>query len=210
MQEAAFIDHVCEPMIRAQKMRTTEGVAAWIAYSTWLKQMGKKVPPQSSFLSSRFFQSFMKFAGFVQQVKTINVEQYIHHMVKHGIQPVIWTSEPIYSEWVRSNITERSPIKQVQSSSLFLLKQAEEKGVDVGDLFYHITAPEVGDWVQTGRVTPWLLLVSTKFKLWFGELDADDRDQLARIINPAEWHERLKGNPNTIVKIKEIAKEIGW
>jgi hypothetical protein len=209
MREAAYIDHVCTQMQRHQKMKTSEGVAAWIAYSTWLKVQGKKVPPQTSFLSSHYYQSFIKFASFVQQVKTLDIEEYIRHMVKNNIQPVIWTHNAIYGEWIRANSVERSPLKAVQKSCVFLLDVAEEKNVPIEQLFENCSSPEVGNWIATGQVSPWLLLNSNSFKQWWSQLDDDDKQQLSKIISPSEWMARIKSNPTTVQKIKPMVAEMG-
>jgi len=209
MREAAFLDHVCQQMQRAHKMKTSEGVAAWLAYGSWLKFMGKKVPPQSGFISSRFYQSFIKFAAFVQATKLPNVESYIRHMVKYDIPPVIWTSDPIYNEWVRVNSTERSPSKLVQASALYLCKVAEVQNCDVAEVFSNTTSSEVGQWIRNGDVSPWLLLTSTKFKQWYAGLDEDDRDHLARVLDIEEWADKIRSNPNTVTKTKAIVAEMG-
>lgn len=209
MREAAFIDHICQQMQRAHKLKTSEGMAAWLTYSAWLKVMGKKVPPQSGFISSRFYQSFVKFAAFCQSTKLPNVESYIRHMVKFDIPPVIWTSAAIYDEWVRVNTTEKSPLKLVQAAAVYLCKVAETQNCDVAEIFDHTTSGEVSQWIRNGDVSPWLLLTSTKFKQWFANLDDDDRDHISRVLDIAEWVEKIKSNPNTVTRTKAIVAEMG-
>lgn len=209
MREAAYLDHVCQQMQRTQQMKSTEGVAAWMAYSSWLKFMGKKVPPQSGFISSKFFQSFIKFAAFCKTTRLPNVESYIRHMVKYDIPPVIWTSSAIYTEWVRVNSTERSPSKLVQQTAVFLCNAAEKQQCDVSEIFSHTTSGELSQWIREGNVSPWLLLTSTKFKTWYKTLDDDDKDNMARVVDVAEWIEKLQANPNTVAKTKAIVAELG-
>lgn len=208
-QESSFLDHCCMQMQRAQQMKTTEGMAAWLSYSTWLKFMGKKVPPQTGFISSKFYQSFVKFAGFVKDTKLPNVDSYIRHMVKHDIPPVIWTHSSMYEEWVRVNSAERSPAKLVQTSAIFLCKVAEEQQVDVADVFVNTTSGEISQWIRNGDVSPWLLLTSTKFKQWFQQLDELDRDNMAKVLDVEEWMDKIRANPNTIAKTKAIVAELG-
>lgn len=208
MQEQAFLDHVCVPMQRTHKLKTTEGVAAWLAYSAWLKYKGKKIPPQQAFISSQFYQSFIKFAEFCRSVKNLNMENYVRHMVKYDIAPVIWTHAAIYGEWIRAN-DEQPPLKSVQATTLYLLEYCDGQKIDIANLFDNVGSTTITDWVLTGRVSPWLLFGSTKFKRWFGELDDNDKSFLSDALNPAEWGERLKGNPNTLVQIKSIVAELG-
>ncbi len=209
LRESAFIDHVCVPMQRHQKMKTSEGVAAWMAYSTWIKSMGKKVPPQSGFLTSRFYQSFIKFAEFVRSVKTLDVEQYVRYMVKLDIPPVIWTHDAIYEEWVRVTSIERSPIKNVQLTTLFLLNYCDKHEIDISAVFQHITCPQLTEWIKTSTVSPWFLLGSVQFKSWMKLLDDDEKRYLTDVLNPSEWMEKIKSNPNTMTKIKQIVAELG-
>ena len=196
-------------MQRAQKMKTNEGVAGWLSYCTWLKCMGKKVPPQAGFISSRFYQSFIKFAAFCQATKLPNVDSYIRHMVKHDVPPVIWTHTSIYEEWIRVSTTEKSPVKLVQTSAIFLCKVAEQQHCDVAQIFDHTTSGEVSQWIRAGSVSPWLLLTSTKFKQWFKDLDADDKDSMTTVLDVEEWIDKIKANPNTVSKTKAVVAELG-
>jgi hypothetical protein len=209
LREAAYLDHVCTQMQRHQKMKTSEGMSAWIAYGLWMKAMGKKVPPQASFTVSQYYQSFIKFAALVQQVKTIDMEEFIRHMVKLGIPPVIWTNNAIYEEWIRSSTEERSPLKAVKQSCLFLLNLADRAEINVEEIFDHITSPQVSDWIRTGKVTPWLLFNSQKFKSWYTGLEEDDKDELSKVLDPSEWMEKIRSNPNTVPTIRKIVVEMG-
>lgn len=209
MREGAFLDHVCTQMQRHQKMKTPDGVSAWMAYSTWIKAQGKKVPPQTGFLSSRFYQSFIKFAEFVRITKTINIEQFVQHMVKLDIPPVIWTHDAIYTEWIRSTTAEKSPLKIVKQSTMFLMSHAEDNGFDIDQLFSHVSSSEVSDWIQTSKISPWFLLGSSKFKNWYATLDADDKNYFSRAFNPSEWIEKVRSNPKTMTTIKAIVAELG-
>jgi len=190
-------------------MKTPDGVAAWLAYSAWLKCMGKKVPPHTSFLVSKFYQSFIRFAEFVREVRTINVDRYVQNMVKNDVPPVVWTNPAIYAEWVRSQQVERPPMKVVESTTLFLLEHSDKNGFDVAELFDKVTCPEVTEWIRTGVVSPWFLLGSSKFKQWFAALDDGDRQFLTDVLDPSEWLTKLKNNPNTLTKIKAIVAELG-
>lgn len=196
-------------MQRAQKMKTSEGVTAWMHYCTWLKAMGKKVPPQTGFIASKFYQSFIKFAAFCQSTRLPNVDSYIRHMVTHDIPPVIWTHTAMYEEWIRSTTTEKSPAKLVQSSAMFLCNAAEEHDCDVTDIFAHVTSSEVSQWIRNGDVSPWLLLTSSKFKLWYKDLDEDDKDNMSKVLDVEEWVDKIRSNPNTITRTKAIVIELG-
>ncbi len=209
MRETAYIEHVCLQMQRSQKMKTADGVSAWVAYTIWLKAKGLKVPPQTSFLTSKFYQSFIKFAEFVRQVKTINVEQYVINMVKHGIPPVIWTHDSIYSEWIRSTTEEKSPIKQVQNTAMFLMQYAEEQGFDISELFKHVTLPLFVHWLESRQISMWFMLGSKCFKQWQAALDGEDREYLSTKFSVEEWLQKVRNNPNTMEKIKAIVHEMG-
>lgn len=209
VMESAFLDHVCTQMQRSYKMKTTEGMAAWLTYAAWIKAQGRKVPPQAGFLTSKFYQSFIKFAEFARSVKNIDVERYVRDMVKLNIPPVIWTNTAIYDEWVRTSTKETSPIKLVQSSTLFILSYCDDNKIDVSDLFTIVNSPELSQWVRAGNVSPWLLFGSPKFREWLSKLDEEDRKNVMRVMDPTEWLPKLKANPNTLAKIKQIVTEVG-
>jgi hypothetical protein len=195
-------------MQRAQKMKTTEGMSAWMAYCTWMKLQGRKIPPQTTFIESRYYQSLIKFAGFVQSIPTIDVDDYIRLMIKLAMQPAIWTHPDVYKMYIKSTKQE-SPIKQVQNSTLFIMSECDKANVDISEFFQNTPCPQLIQWVRENDVTPWLLLVSTKFKQWYGGLDEDDQERVNGVIDIENWTTKIRNNPTVVQTAKSILVELG-
>lgn len=209
IRESAFLEHVCVPMQRHHKMKTAEGVSAWMAYCTWVKARGQRVPPQSGFLSSHYYQSFIKFAEFVKLMKTIQVEPYIYDMVSQGLSPVIWTNDEVYQQWLRKTTAEKSPTKLAQQTASFLMDYAEDNNVELSKVFTEITAPLFAEWLDMGKISLWFMFGSNVFKQWFQDLEEEERAFLCTKFSVPEWITKLKNNPTTMVKIKAIVAEMG-
>jgi hypothetical protein len=195
-------------MQRAQKMKTTEGMTAWLAYSTWMKFQGRKVPPQTTFLESRYYQSLVKFAAFMHSIPTIDMDSYIRLMIKLNMQPAIWAHPDVYKMYIKSTKRE-SPIKQVQEATLFIMEFCDKEGYSISEFFQSITCPQLVQWIRDNDVTPWLLLVSTKFKQWYAALDEDDQDAINAIIDIDNWAQKIRNSPEVVKQTKGILAELG-
>lgn len=208
VNEAMFLEHVCTQMQRAQQMKTTEGMAAWIAYTTWMKLQGRKVPPQTSFIESKFYQSLIKFAGFVKTIPSLDMEDYIRHMIKLTMPPAIWTHGDVYKMYIKATKKE-SPIKQIQNSTMFIMKVCDEDDVPIDQFFANLPCPQLIQWIDNNDITPWILLVSTKFKRWYAGLDEDDQDRVNTAIDIDNWGTKIRNNPEVVQQSKDILLELG-
>lgn len=208
-REDRYFDHECKLMKRDEEFRTPSGQAAWSFYQHWLTLQRRMVPAFESFLSSKYYNSFIKFARFVQQVQIPDTDLFIQLMKDKDISPVLWTNDQVYASYIEYLDRTVPPLKQSEISINTLLEYADNHKIDVSGVFGVMTPGEIIDLLSKRKLSPWLLLFSTKFKeLYMNKASPEQKIKMDTLIRHEYWSKKLKKHqPDTLV-IKKYVQEL--
>jgi hypothetical protein len=213
--ESVFMKHFCEPKRRTQELMSPTGQAAFGYYNAWMKMRRYTQQTSSTFIESKFFKTFVKFAQMVIDANIGDPEKYMELMVAGSIDPTLWCRQSAYAlylEWADKN---SDPIEDVQASINYLFDICEKEDIltsegapDIRRIFAHLGVQRIFALVRQKRITPWLLFNATSFKPILEQLDSGERAALNRIINAEYWSKKFTMNKSVVASIKEIATEI--
>lgn len=209
VKEYAFLEHRCKQMIRLEEFKTPIGQSAWQHYQMWMRQQQHMIPPPSSFLASRYFRTFINFVKFSTSVHLPFIDKFIWLMIHKKYPPTIWTNDDVYAIYIEFLDLKASPFDQVQLSIQTLMKLADNGNVDVSSVFDVITPTNMIQLLRTRRLSPWLLLFSSKFKVWFVNNTSNEQKMiLESIIRPDYWSDRIDENVEDVDNIKLFVAEM--
>lgn len=208
VSEDRFLRHRCKQMIRDEQLRTPIGQAAWIYYQKWMKVYHRQVPRSSSFLRSKFFSSFIRFAEFVKKVHLPDPDTFIWLMKEKDISPTIWNNDQVYAIYLEFLDRKGDPKKHAEITVDTLFKVAEAGECQVGDVFEIFTPTEVIQLLRERRISPWILLNSKKFMKFFVCSSAEERIVMESIIRPNYWAEKFRKRPKDVEMMRKIVSEL--
>jgi len=201
--------HRCKAMIRAEEFRTVEGQAAWRYYQAWMKAYRRMVPRDRSYLKSKYFNSFMRFATFVKKMKIPDTDAFIWLMKEKDISPTIWTNDQVYSLYLEFMDRKVSPKRHAEITINTLFDEADEREIDVSEIFNNITPNELINLLRRRQVSPWFLLNSKKFKEFFiKSTSSEEKIIMGSIIKHHYWKKKFEDNPNDVKHMQLYAKEL--
>lgn len=206
--EHNYMDHVCKQMIRDKEIRTPIGQAAWNMYQTWMRAQRKAVPKIQTFLESRYYATFVKNAKFVQKVGIPDVDVFIRYMVENKMPPALWKNDEIYASFLQHIDNRQSPEQQAKTTIEYLFKVADDIGVDVSEVFDHMTAEDIIPLLRRRQISPWILLASSKFKALVQRATDEQKMILSTMIKPDVWKRKKQENPTASEKMKVYVKEL--
>ena len=196
-------------MARDEEFRTVEGQAAWMYYKAWMKAHRRIVPKDKSYLKSKFFNSFMRFAAYVKKMKIPDTDAFIWLMKEKDISPTIWTNEKVYTLYLEFMDRKVAPKRHAEITINTLFDEAEDRQIAVSDIFDHFTANELIILMRRRQVSPWFLLNSKKFKRFF--IHSTTREEqiiMESIIRPQYWQQKFTDNPEEVKNIQIYVKEL--
>ncbi len=206
--EDRYLRHRCKQMIRKEEVETILGQTAWFHYQAWMRAQHHLIPHIKSFLHSKFYSPFMRFAKFAKDVRIPDPDLYIKQMVALDMQPVLWTNDQVYVAFLEHMDRKVPANKNAQITIETLFDYADALGCDIGDVFSKIDANECIQLMRQRKLSPWLLLHIDKFKQFYAQLSRDQKIVLETIIRPKYWSEKLKNNPEIVEQMKRFVKEL--
>lgn len=209
VHEERFLRHRCKYIKRHEQFNTALGQAAWFYYQEWMKAQKRRVPKSRSFIHSRYFNTFIRFAQFVKQVAMPKPETFVWLMKEYDIPPSMWTHDQVYAKYLEYLDHKCDPYQLAQVTINTLFDVADAAGCDVQQVFEQLTPNEVIQLLRQRRLSPWILLVSQRFTQFFkNHCNSDQRITIESIIRPSHWKQKFADNPQTVEHMKQYAREL--
>jgi len=201
--------HRCKAMQRDDQIKTPLGQTAWSYYQKWMKSHRRQIPSIETFLTSKFYTAFIKFAQFAQKVGLPDIDTFIWYMKEKNIPPVIWVNNDIYASYIEFVDTKSDPNKQATRTIEYLFRLAEEYQVDVSEIFDYLVPNDVILMLHRRQISPWILLHSKKFKQFLINKTTDqERIAMEAIIRPAYWADKKTKHPEIVAQMKKYVHEL--
>lgn len=208
-REKAYLKHECKKMKRIKAHRTPLGQQAYNLYKKWLTFQGKTAPPPETFITSRFYNSFMRIAEFVKKTKLASVDIFIKVMVEKTYEPVLWLRDDVYTFYLTYMQTQVSPLKQADISVMWLYKIADAAEVDVSEVFTVLSDTELLSLIRQQKISPWILFSSKEFEKRMRNTSDVYRSHYMALLRPDYWKRRFKKDPKTKELMREITQAMG-
>lgn len=200
--ESRMQAHKCTRMKREEELKTRTGQRAWAYYREWMHCSNRRVINIESFLESRYYPSFMRFAKYIKDLHISHPNDFIKLMVDKDYMPSMWTSSEIYSIYLEGYDRRVSPQDQVADSINSIDNACEDKGVETKDFFNTITPSELINLLRKKKISPWLLLRSNKFIEMHNKRFSQEQKLIMRtFMHVPVWKKRFKDNQPFVHKV---------
>lgn len=209
VNEDRFLKHKCKTMERVEAQNTIIGQTAYKQYCLWMKLYKRNKPKLETFLQSKFYGTFIKFAEYTIQMKLPDVEAFIQLMIEKDFSPYLWMNDKVYNLYLERLDRKSTPIKQASITCNTLINLADDNNVDVKDVFSVLTINEVMQLIRERKLSPWILLASTKFKQLVLRSTLEEQKILEDLIRPIYWKVKFSNNPDTVKTMKQLVAEMG-
>lgn len=209
VQENAFLKHTCRPKQRLDQMKTPLGQAAYLFYAKWMFATKRSVPTRETFMNSKFYESFIRFAKFIKSVRIPEPEIYIQVMKSKDLQPAMWTMDDAYGFYLEHVEFHMDPKTSIRITSSVLSDLADEYECDIPEVFIKVPPSETIQLIRERKLSPWVLLKSTKFKVFLSTLNSEQMEMIEALINSTFWKRRFLDNPNVVLFVKQCNDILG-
>jgi len=209
VREDRFLKHKCKQMERDEQFHSQDGQTAWSYYQSWMKAYRRVVPSPKSFLHSKFFNAFYRFALFVKRAQIPDTDIFIRLMREKDISPVLWDNDQVYALYLEHIDRRMGPIRHAEISINTLFDLADDSNVDVSEVFETITPNQLIQLIRQRKISPWILLNSSKFKEFFvSKTTSEEKIILESIIRPPYWKEKFQTKTKELTAIRKYITEL--
>lgn len=168
----------------------------------------KKARTYEDFMSSQYFTAFTGFGRYILDINAIEPEGFLDYLIREEVPLKDWTSTAWYSRWVRELAKKEDPQKAVERNILLMEQWSRDTGEPWQDFFRKVSPALATKWIQSGRISPWLLYSDSGNQL-FERLSDEQLMMVKEWINPLFWSDKVKKHKDDMDFIKSVLKEAG-
>lgn len=208
VKEKTLAAHLCEKKRRyLQKDEKRVRLGLYVFQRFYKLSAGsKKEKTYADFCSSPYYNAFVKFGSFINNVRPLYTEKYIDYVITSGVKLDHWCREELYEKYVLDLILKENVETALERSIMTMTEWAEEKN-SVWNHYFHYASDNRIVWdIRDGKISPWLVLNCTSGKSILSKLSDEHLDMIFQAINPQHWGQRFKRLPNDVKLVKEIAQ----
>ena len=209
MKESTLLAHMCEPKrrwLQKDEKRVTIGFYAFQRFYR-LSAGHKKEKTYEDFVKSSFYNAFVKFGSFVNNVRPLYPDKYIDYVVTSNVKLDHWCREAMYEKYAIELICKEGVETALERSINTMVEWAKDKDSTYNHYFLYASTNRITWDIKDGKISPWLVLNCSSGKAALSNFNDEQLSMLGAVLNPSHWALRFKRQPKDVELVKQVAKE---
>jgi hypothetical protein len=209
-REKTLAVHMCEKKRRAlqkDEKRVRYGFYAFQRF--YEKSMNiKNTKTYEEFCSSQYYNAFVKFGSFLNNVQPLYPEKYIDYVVTSGVKLDHWCREEMYQKYAIELIQKEGVETALERSVTTMMEwAADQEDAPWNHYFYYVSLNRAVWHIKDGKISPWLLLNCKSGKEMLSKFNDEQLNMIFHIVDPSHWALRFKRQPKDVDLVREVVKE---
>lgn len=208
-REKTLAVHMCEQKRRHLQRNEKRVQLGFYAFNQFYKLSAgsKKDKTYEEFCKSPYYNAFVKFGSFVNNVKPLYPEKYVNYVVTSGVKLDDWCKESLYETYAIDLIMKEGVETALERSIMTMMEWAEENNSVWHHYFNYVSLNRAVWHIKDGKISPWLILNCKSGKEMLGKFNDEQLAMIYHIMNPEHWAMRFRKLPADVELVKEVAKE---
>lgn len=202
---------MCEPKRRWLQKDEKRVQIGFYAFQRFYKiSAGHKTDKTyEDFVKSSFYNAFVKFGSFINNVRPLYTEKYIDYVVTSGVKLDHWCKDELYEKYANDLIRKEGVETALERSINTMAEWATEKDSVYNHYFLYASSNRITWDIKDGKISPWLVLNCNSGKTALNNLNDEQLSMLGIVLDPKHWAVRFKRQPKDVELVKQVAKEAG-
>jgi len=211
MQEKTLVAHMCERKRRALQRDEKRVQAGYMAFNRFwqLTQNAKKNKSYDNFADSSYYNAFVRFGGFINNVNPIYPDKFIDYVIKSGVKLDHWCRDELYEQYLFDMIKVEPVESAVQRSLATMMDWADEHGANFAHYFLYVSLNKAVHDIRNGKISAWVILNTQSGQTMIKTMSDEQLNMIAPAFDVPYWLRKFKEVPADVVLVKEICKEAG-
>lgn len=211
MKERTALAHICERKRRAMQRDEKRVQAGFTVFNRFfqLTQNARSPKTYEEFCNSSYYNAFVKFGSFINNINPIYPEKFIDYVIKSGVKLDNWCRDSLYEQYLYEILKVEPVESAVQRSLQTMMEWADENSAEFQHYFEYVNLNRAVQDIVNGKISCWIILNSKSGKKMVENMN----DEQLSIISPAFdvkfWLKKFKETPADVSLVKEICKETG-
>ena len=211
MKEKTLYAHMCENKRRAMQNDEKRFQAGYMAFNKFFRmtQGSKKDKTYDDFCKSPYYNAFVKFGSFVNNVMPLYPEKFMDYVIRSGVKIDHWCRDELYETYLYDMIKTEPVESAVQRSIQTMMEWGDVSQAQFNHYFNYVNLNKAVHDIKNGKISPWILLNCNSGKEMLNKFNDEQLDMIAPAFDLPYWLKKFKQIPADVSLVKEICKETG-
>jgi len=211
MKEKTLFAHMCEPKRRAMQQSEKRVQAGLIAFNRFyqLTQGAKKQKTYEEFCKSSYYNAFVKFGSFINNVNPLYPDRFIDHVIKSGVKLDHWCRDELYETYLYDMIKIEPVESAVQRTIQYMMEWGDTSQAQFNHYFNYVNLNRAVHDIRNGKISPWVILNCKSGKDMLNKFNVEQLDLISPAFDLSYWLKKFKSVPADVALVQEICKEAG-
>lgn len=213
-RETTLAVHMCESKHRWQQEKEVGvqlGLKAYLRFFE-VTQGSAKLKSYGDFVSSTFYNAFVKFGRHCQSIRCISFGNYLDWLLRNGKKIDHWRKDSLYSEWlieyIKKEATQDALERALKEMTEYATTHPELKN-GFTDYFRYGNTNRVCYHINTGRISPWIIYNCVSGIEFLETLNEEQIQIILSSIDPDYWQQKFKDYLADAEWVKDILQKAG-
>ena len=209
MKESTLLAHMCEPKRRWLQKDEKRVQVGFYAFQRFYKLSAghKKDKTYEEFVKSSFYNAFVKFGSFVNNVRPLYPDKYIDYVVTSNVKLDHWCREEMYEAYAIELIRKEGVETALERSINTMVEWANKHESVYNHYFAYASTNRITWDIRDGKISPWLVLNCSSGKQALNNFNDEQLNMLRNVLDPQHWALRFKRQPKDVELVKQVARE---
>ena len=211
MQEKTLVAHMCERKRRALQKDEKRVQAGFMAFNRFwqLTQNAKKNKSYNEFADSSYYNAFVKFGSFINNVNPLYPTKFIDFVIKSGVKLDHWCRDELYDQYLFETLKVEPVESAVQRTLQTMMEWGDEHSAEFTQYFSHVSLNKAVHDMLNGKISSWVILNSASGKDMVSKMNDEQLAMISPAFDIKLWLKKFKESPADVLLVNEILKEAG-
>jgi hypothetical protein len=171
---------------------------------------GNKVPKNyDHFCNSAYYNAFVKFGSFINNVNPLYPTKFIDYVIKSGVKLDHWCRDELYEQYLFETVKTEPVEAAVQRTLQTMMEWGDEHNANFAHYFNYVSLNKAVHDIVNGKISCWVLLNCNSGKDMAGKMNDEQLAMIAPAFDIKYWLKKFKEFPADVALVKEILAEAG-
>jgi hypothetical protein len=211
MKNKTLVSHICERKRRALQKDEKRVQAGFLAFNRFwqLTQNAKVLKTYDNFADSSYYNAFVKFGSFINNVNPLYPDKFIDYVIKSNVKLDLWCRDELYEKYLYDMIKVEPVESAVQRSLQTMMEWADEHNAEFNHYFLYVSLNRAVNDIINGKISCWVILNCADGKKMVQNMSDDQLNMIAPAFDVPYWLRKFKDLPADVALVKEICNEVG-
>ena len=210
MKDKTLVAHMCERKRRALQKDEKRVQVGYMAFNRFwqLTQNAKKQKSYDNFADSSYYNAFVKFGSFINNVNPLYPTKFVDFVIKSGVKLDHWCRDELYEQYLFEMLKVEPVESAVQRTLQTMMEWGDEHNANFAHYFDYVSLNKAVHDILNGRITCWVILNSNSGKTMISKMSDEQLAMIAPAFEIKSWMKKFKESPADVALVKEILNEV--